>query len=233
VVRRNKPDRTKEHHMTTYSIDTDNNLAVHPDKDAAMKEAGATGAAFATEEQLSEVTAMWPASRLVDTWNGFAGAPPFAELKEVKRFTDRKSAVARIWNAAQRLGETLEEEMRIAEQDMLRAQQEMLSATKVMKRPKNARTAAPKAPAKPRASKDATKTDGAPAPKQREGTRKATVLALLERAGGATLEEIMAETAWQKHSVRGFISTLASKGGYTVVSTRRETGRARVYSIAK
>ena len=54
MVRRNNPDRTKEHHMPTYSIDTENNLAVHPDKDTAIKEAGATGAAFASEAQLSE-----------------------------------------------------------------------------------------------------------------------------------------------------------------------------------
>jgi len=219
--------------MPTYSIDSDNDLAVHPDKDAAINEAGANGAAFATEAELSETTALWPASRLVDVWNGFAGAPPFAELKEVKRFTDRKSAVTRIWNAAQRLGESLEEEMKIAEQDMLRAQQEMLSGAKATKPANGARTAAPKAPAKPKATKDATSTDGAPAPKQREGTRKATVIALLERAGGATLEELMAATLWQKHSVRGFISTLASKGGYTIVSARREEDKARCYSITK
>jgi hypothetical protein len=219
--------------MPTYSIDSDNDLAVHPDKDAAINEAGANGAAFATEAELSETTALWPASRLVDVWNGFAGAPPFAELKEVRRFTDRKSAVTRIWTAAQRLGEALEEEMAIAEQDMLRAQQEMLSATKATKPAKVARTTAPKAPAKPKATKDATSTDDAPAPKQREGTRKATVIALLERAGGATLEELMAATLWQKHSVRGFISTLASKGGYTIVSARREEDKARCYSITK
>lgn len=65
----------------------------------------------------------------------------------------------------------------------------------------------PKAPAKPKATKDATSTEGAPAPKQREGTRMATVLALLERAGGATLEQIVSATSWQKHSVCGFIST--------------------------
>ena len=210
--------------MPTYSIDGDHNLAVHPDKRAATTEAGPTGAAFETEADFSEAVAAWPASRLVDVWNGFAGAPPFAELKEVKRFTDRKSAVARIWNAAQRLGETLEEEMKIAEQDMLRAQQETASA---LKPAKAARTAAPKA------TKATTGADGAPAPKQREGTRKATVLALLEREGGATLEEIMSETLWQKHSVRGFISTLASKHGHVITSTRREGDQARVYAINK
>ena len=121
--------------------------------------------------------------------------------------------------------------MNIAEQDMLRAQQEMLSPTKAAKPAKIAHTPKSKAPAKPKATKDATSTDSAPAPKQREGTRKATVLALLERADGATLEEIMAATAWQKHSVRGFISTLGSKHGYTVANIRRETDKARAYAI--
>jgi hypothetical protein len=43
----------------------------------------------------------------------------------------------------------------------------------------------------------------------------------------------MAVAALQKHSVRRFISTLGSKHGYTVPSTRRETDKARVYTIAK
>jgi hypothetical protein len=59
------------------------------------------------------------------------------------------------------------------------------------------------------------------------------VIALLERAGGATLDEIVAATAWQKHSVRGFISTLGSKHGYKIVSARREADKARCYTIAK
>jgi hypothetical protein len=219
--------------MSTYSIDSDNNLEVHPNKDTAIKEAGATGAAFATEAQFSEATASWPASRLVEVWNGFAGAPPFADLKEVKKFTDRKTATMRIWTAAQRLGVALEQEMKIAEQDMLRAQQELLTPAKAAKPAKVAHTAAPKAPAKPKATKDAASTEGARVPKQREGTRKATVIALLERTDGVTLEEIVAETAWQKHSVRGFISILGSKHGLKIVSTRREADKARVYSIAK
>jgi hypothetical protein len=225
VVRRNHPDRIKETHMPTYSIDTENNLAVHPDKDAAIKEAGAAGAAFATEEQLSEATALWPASRLVDVWNGFAGAPPFADLREVRKFTDRKTAVARIWAAAQRLGKALEQEQHIV------PPAPVAKAAKATAPAATAPTAPAQVPLKPKATKDATSTDDAPAPKQREGTRKATVIALLERAGGATLGEIMAATAWQKHSVRGFISTLGSKHGYTIVSTRREADKARAYTI--
>ncbi len=43
--------------MPTYSIDGDNSLAVHPDKGAATKEAGPTGAAFGTEEDFGEAVA--------------------------------------------------------------------------------------------------------------------------------------------------------------------------------
>jgi hypothetical protein len=41
--------------------------------------------------------------QLVDIWNGFAGVVPFDDLKPVRKFTDRKTAVARIWRAIQRL----------------------------------------------------------------------------------------------------------------------------------
>jgi len=41
-----------------------------------------------------------------DVWNGFAGAPPFGDLKPVKKFTDRKTEVTRIWKAIQALTPT-------------------------------------------------------------------------------------------------------------------------------
>jgi hypothetical protein len=41
--------------------------------------------------------------QLVEIWNGFAGVVPFDDLKPVRKFTDRKTAVARIWRAIQRL----------------------------------------------------------------------------------------------------------------------------------
>src|SRR5258708_3720097 len=74
-----------------------------------------------------------------------------------------------------------------------------------------------------------TKENKAAAGKPREGPHKAQVIALLQRKGGATLEEIMKTTGWQKHTVRGFISILGSKGGMKVTSTRRESDGARVY----
>jgi len=52
---------------------------------------------FATERQLARLTASWPVARLVMMWNGLPGA------KRVHRFTDRKTAVRRIWKAIQTL----------------------------------------------------------------------------------------------------------------------------------
>jgi hypothetical protein len=58
---------------------------------------------FSTPKELAKLTAEWPASRLVETWNSFAGVAPFDDLKPAKKFTSRKSAVARIWQAVQSL----------------------------------------------------------------------------------------------------------------------------------
>jgi transposase len=58
---------------------------------------------FSNEKELAKIAANWPAERLVEIWNGFAGLPPFGDLKPVKKFTDRKTAVARIWKAVQAL----------------------------------------------------------------------------------------------------------------------------------
>jgi hypothetical protein len=87
---------------------------------------------------------------------------------------------------------------------------------------------APKPAKAPKATKGEKKTGAA-----REGSKTATVLALVQRAKGATLAEIMEATSWQAHSVRGFISgTMTKKMGLKVDSTKREDG-TRVYSIAK
>jgi hypothetical protein len=88
-------------------------------------------------------------------------------------------------------------------------------------------TSAKKAPKAPKKAK-AAKAEGA-----REGSKTATVLALIQRAKGATLAEIMEATGWQAHSVRGFISgTLGKEMALKVESTKREDGE-RVYSLSK
>lgn len=86
----------------TFIIDNDNNITAF----AELPE-GANSDAFASEKELAKLTAEWPAARLVEVWNNFAGVAPFDDLRPVKKFTDRKAALARIWNAVQRLAANL------------------------------------------------------------------------------------------------------------------------------
>jgi hypothetical protein len=60
----------------------------------------------------------------------------------------------------------------------------------------------------------------------------AKILELIGRPKGATLAEIMKATDWQAHSVRGFLSTAASKHALKIESTKAESGD-RVYQIKK
>ena len=62
--------------------------------------------------------------------------------------------------------------------------------------------------------------------------KKAEVITLMKRAKGATLAEIMAATGWQRHTVRGFVSILGSKGGEKIDSSKNAAGE-RTYKIGK
>ena len=66
----------------------------------------------------------------------------------------------------------------------------------------------------------------------RAESKGAKILALIGRAKGATLAEIMKITDWQAHSVRGFLSTAAKKHKLKIESAKNEAGE-RVYKIAK
>ena len=72
----------------------------------------------------------------------------------------------------------------------------------------------------------------APKPRTpREGTKQATLIAMLRASDGATIEEIMAATGWQSHTVRGAMSgALKKKLGLEVTSEKVEN-RGRVYTI--
>ena len=85
--------------MSTFAIDSDNNITVLAGPPASADESQS----FSNAKELAKLTAEWPASRVVDTWNSFAGVAPFDDLKPVKKFTSRKAAIGRIWQAVQRL----------------------------------------------------------------------------------------------------------------------------------
>lgn len=54
----------------------------------------------------------------------------------------------------------------------------------------------------------------------------------MKRPKGVTLAEIMEATGWKKHTVRGFVSILGSKGGKKAESSKSAAGQ-RTYRIAK
>jgi len=152
----------------------------------------------------------WLRSRPVDIWNSFAGVAPFTGLKPVKRFTDRKVAVARIWAAVQ----------------VLLANVGKQSAHVASAKGK------PKADAKQSKRRRTVRV----APKDvvnicREGSKKSDVIDLMRRAQGATLAEIMALTGWQAHTVRGFVSGTLIKKISLKVESFRSKEKERTYRI--
>lgn len=101
--------------------------------------------------------------------------------------------------------------------------------------PENANTApagATDAPTEKPAPDTPSETEAAPkARTPREGTKRATLIAMLRAPDGATIEEIMAATGWQSHTVRGAMAgALKKKLGLEVTSEKVE-GRGRAYKL--
>ena len=97
---------------------------------------------------------------------------------------------------------------------------------KTPKAPKAARKAAT-------APKDAATGNGEQAaPRTRENSKQAQVVAMLKRPEGATIKQVCETTGWQAHTVRGtFAGAFKKKLGLTLTSDKAEGGE-RVYRIA-
>ena len=197
--------------MTTFITDADNSITALTNQEVA---AGIPDGnqLFTSDRELVRLAADWPAERLVSIWNGIPGVKP------VSRFTSRKAGAARIWKAIQPL-----------------AGDDRASHTETAKAAKPAKTA--KSGTSEKSSKR-QKTAATAAPKKASGkdtersNKKAEVIGLMKRAKGVTLAEITEATGWQKHTVRGFVSIVGSKGGHKIESTKSASGE-RTYQIAK
>src|SRR5450759_2120605 len=83
--------------MRIFTIGQENNITVFAsEKQAKAGETNGTEI-FTTQEELTKLSGAWPGGRLVEIWNSLTGVSP------VKKFTDRKTAIARIWKAIQGL----------------------------------------------------------------------------------------------------------------------------------
>jgi hypothetical protein len=228
--------------MKAFTIDADNNVTFHPSAKAAPKTEGAE--LFTSQGALSELAAAWAASRLVEIWNSLPGETP------VRKFKDRATAVARIWKAIQSLGQTapaaeeaepVPETALVPEQASGTVQPE--AVVPESQEPAVSTALAPQspdlAPSEPAANKKAARAKKAPvatsakdAGAPREGSKTSQVIAMLKREGGTTLEEIMTEMGWLKHTTRAMLSaggSLTKKHGLVVTSEK--VGEKRVYSI--
>jgi hypothetical protein len=158
--------------MKTFTIDAENSITAF-----ATKQESGDNDSFSSQQELASLVAEWPADRLVDVWNGIPGVTP------VKKFANQKSAVSRIWKAIQSLdgGSTAETGTTAPK----RANKAKVAA----KQAKKAKTSAKAKPAKAAKGKPA-KAGNKPAA-ARDGSKKAEVLCLLQRKGGATLAQIM------------------------------------------
>lgn len=197
--------------MSTFTISSDNNITVYASAEEAAQAGDSTATSFDSQEALANVSADWPLSRFVEIWNSIPGNT------EIKKFQDRKKAVARIWTAIQPLAGSAPTSEPDAESKQSARAAKTPKAAKSAKKAKGAKKAAP-------AKKGADK--GEPS------NKKAEVIAMMKRAKGATLAEIMEAAGWQKHTVRGFVSILGSKGGEQIESSKNAAGE-RVYKIAK
>lgn len=231
--------------MKTFTIENEtNNIMIH----GSAKEADAIpySERFGNEAGLAKLAANWPAARLVEIYNSLPGET------QVRKFKDRATAVTRIWRAIQSLDQAapaaaeepapVPETAPVPEQEASEmAQPEAFvpaspdPAPDTHVAPQSPDVAPEPAPAKTKATRAkttpvaaTTKEAGAP----REGSKTSKVIAMLKREGGTTLEEIMAEMGWLKHTTRAMLSaggSLTKKHG--LVITSEKLGDKRVYSI--
>ncbi len=83
----------------------------------------------------------------------------------------------------------------------------------------------------PPASQEAVATPAPPPRRQRDGTKQAALIAMLQAPEGASVAEIAAALGWQRHTVRAALSHgLKRRLGLGVASHRDET-RGRVYRL--
>ena len=192
---------------------------------AGTAEAAATATpfdTFASQKELAELAAAWPAERLVAIWNSLPGVTP---VKRVQEQQGRRQPHLGA-HPGPRRGR--------------RSPRRSRRSRRPHKKAKGGAQAAKGAPAKAKATKKATAAKNAPKAKKaakaqetagpREGSKTAQVVAMLQRKNGATLAEIMDKMGWQKHTVRGFMAGAMKKAGYTVESFKPEGGE-RTYRI--
>lgn len=222
----------------TYVLTVDNDTTVYPTRKEAQEAADKCGDdchGFDSAETLEAVLTSGPATRAVEIWNALPGVEP------VKGFKSKGQAASRIFKQLTGLGDDIQDGEETPEP----------VAAAVPAKPKKAKPSQKAArAAKPRKSAKTAKKSKRANKKARAGSKsvaskhnsrrtnasngdskKTQVIEMISKKGGATLESIMAGTGWQRHTCRGMLATLKTKGGLNVESFKTTEGE-RAYRIA-
>jgi len=146
-----------------------------------------------------------------ELYNSIPGAPA------VKRLRNRPYAIERIWAAMQGL-----------EPKAVPPAELVSDNTEMPKTNKQSRSRARKAAAAPKTARLTRKVSSGHREPPKEGTRQATVIAMLQRKSGLTIGELQDKFGWKSHTCRGLISTINAKGWASVTSETNKAG-SRVY----
>ena len=153
--------------MTIFTIDADHNITAYANAGEARQGDAAGVIQFDSQTALAKLSADWPLSRFVEIWNGIPGQTP------VKKFQDRKKAVARLWKAVQSwAGQGQSESAAEKPEPRAQAAKPVQAAKKAARKTKGR-------------NRQATETAA------HGRNKKAEVIAMLKRPKGATLAEIM------------------------------------------
>ena len=188
-------------------------------------------ASFSSQPDMATALSDWPTSKLVELWNSFAGAPPFGDLKPVKKFETRESAVKRIWNALQVFGKQAEaaatdagysgqpgasEDARAS----VAAAEKRKAVIADIEAARKAKPTKPKTAKQPKAvpvGKPNAKITALPATPQRTAA-----LALLKRKGGTSIQEVITALGVSKSNAGNLVCWVSHQ--VPVTKTRTADG---------
>jgi hypothetical protein len=224
--------------MKTFTIEHEtNNIMLHQ----SLEEAQAVQESehFDSAETFASLTAEWSTTRLIEIWNGIPGVTP------VNKFKDKKTAATRIWSAIQSLGADTaavataepESEPIVTSEPVPELAEEAAGLPDAEPNANVSEHVPDVAPEAEEPTKKAIRKAKAPTGEKvarvpRAECKTSRVIEMLKREGGVTLEEIMIEMGWQKHTTRAMFSaggSLTKNHGLTVTSEM--VGDKRTYSI--
>ena len=91
--------------MATFTINEQNEIVAFATPEEAATTTATPFDVFSSQQELADLAASWPAERLVAILNSLAGEKP------VKKLKDAKTAIVRIWERIQSLGDPAKPEV--------------------------------------------------------------------------------------------------------------------------